>query len=136
MAAPVGNKFAAGHGYGRPTKYTDEWIENEAKSLLDWAKLPDSLFLQDFCWDRGYDPSRIGEFEKKSEIFSAAVKQFKDRQVSKLIKYGLSRTFDPGFTQYVLPRVCRDPIWKKSWDKEEDKSEQAAPTIIINKIEK
>lgn len=141
MAAPKGNQYTKGltkenSGIGRPEKYTQEWCSEEANALLDWIKLPDNLFLQDFAWDRGYDPNRIAEFEKKSETFSGAIKEFKDRQLTKLLKFGLSRVFDSGFTQYTLPRICRDPVWKKSWDKEEDKADMAPPTIIINKIEK
>ncbi len=136
MAAPFGNKNALGNK-GQPKKiYTPERLAIEAKALLEWIKNPDNLFLEDFSWDRGYNPNRISEFAKENVEFSVALQEFKDRQVNKLLKFGLNRLFDAGFTRYTLPRVAQDrPQWKASWDQPEEKND-APSTVIINKIEK
>jgi len=137
MAAPKGNQYAKGHGKGRPLIYDDDRLEEEAIALLEWVKVPDNLFLEDFAWDRGYSPKRISEFAKSNKDFSESLEQFKDRQVNKLLKLGLNRGYDPGFTRYTLPRVAKDrPEWRASWDQPEETKEAPPANIIINKIEK
>jgi hypothetical protein len=135
MAAPKGNQYAKGlTTNGRPEKYTQEWLIEEAKALRQWIDNDNNFFLKGFSYQRGYDPTRIHEFVKKSEDFSSAYDYAKHKQTERFLTNGLKRTWDPGFTKYAMARVCGDE-WKNSWDREEDKSE-GPTTVIINKIGK
>ena len=126
---------------GRPKTYTDEVIQEEASALLDWVDKDKDfnddkkIYLGSFAIERGYHRKRIAEFAQKNSDFASAYQFAQNWQTTKFIKNALTRKWDPGFTQYVMARVCA-PEWKKSWDKEEDKADMAPPTIIINKIEK
>lgn len=137
MAAPKGNQYAKGlTTSGRPEKYTDEWLAQEAKELLAWIEVDSDkkIYLGSFAKDRGYDRQRLTEFANKSLEFSDAYKKAKQWQEEKFIRNGLTRLWDPGFTSKCMARVCGDE-WKNSWDREEEK--QTTPTtVIINKIEK
>lgn len=134
MAAPKGNQYAKGNEGGRPEKYTDEWLREEAKELLAWIEKPSNYFLNGFAYQRGYSPKRLPEFTQKSKEFSDSYEIAKWKQSEKFAMKALTREWDPGFTKYTMARVCGDE-WKNSWDREEDKG--AAPTtVIINKIEK
>jgi hypothetical protein len=138
MAAPKGNKYALGcTTNGSPEKYTSEWGDAEAKILLAWIKDETNdpnkkIYLGSFALERGYHRARFQEFKEKSKDFANAYETAKVWQEQKFITNALTRKWDPGFTARVMARVCGDE-WKNSWDREEEKSEQA-PTIIINKI--
>lgn len=145
MAAPKGNQYAKGltkanSNIGRPEKYTDEWCAEEAKALMSWVEQDKEfnddkkIYLGSFALERGYHRKRIAEFAQKSKEFASAYEFAQNWQTTKFIRNALIRKWDPGFTQYVMARVCA-PEWKKAWDKEEEKSE-GPTTVIINKIEK
>jgi hypothetical protein len=144
MAAPKGNQYAKGLtkamcNTGTPEKYTKEWCDQEAKALLEWIKDdkndPHSkIYLGSFALERGYHRARFLDFKEKSEDFRNAYQQAQTWQEQKFIINGLTKKWDPTFTAYVMARVCA-PEWKKTWDKEEEKT-SVAPMIVINKIEK
>lgn len=119
---------------GRPMKYTEEVIEQEADALLEWIKNPSSYYIGVFAEHRGYDRARLSEFARNNEYFSRAYNKAIQWQENQFCTKALSREWDPGFTARMMARVCR-PEWKNSWDREEDKSD-APTTVIINKIEK
>jgi len=134
-----GNKLSKGltkenSNTGRPEKYTEEWLKEEAKALIEWMQKPDSYFFKCYAWERGYRPDQFDAFCEKSIDFKLAYQQAKDIQENKCMVMGLTRSWDPGFTARVMARICPS-IWKNSWDKDEDKAE-VIPAIIINKIEK
>lgn len=94
MSAPKGhlpyNKNGEG---GRPIKYTQEFLDKESRVLEEWMKDKNNLFIEDFCFDRGYHESRIDEFVKANERFSLAYNRFKMKQKSALFSGGLRRKF-------------------------------------------
>ena len=136
MVAPSKKKppVKAPNPVGRPLKYTEEWLKEEAENLLKWIEEDKGLFLGDFAFQQGYSRYRLTEFCTKSNVFSNAYEVAKQWQERKFMLNGLTRTWDPGFTSLCMARVC-DPVWKKSWDREEEKTE-GPTTVIINKIEK
>lgn len=46
MAAPKGNKFAVGNNGPSPSKYTLEFIEQEAKAFVIWFSHPDNIYFK------------------------------------------------------------------------------------------
>ncbi len=140
MAAPKGNQYAKGltkdkcPNVGRPEKYTEEWLKNEAKVLLDWMKIPENYYFKTFAYERGYRPDDFDDFCAKSKEFSIAYRHCKDLQEQKFIHNALTKTWDAAFTSKVMARVC-GPMWKNSWDKEETK-EAVQPVVVVNKIYK
>ena len=111
MAPPKGhppyNKKGEG---GKPLIHTIEFIENEADALIDWINddSHDGIFVTEFASRRGYSRQRFVEFAEKSNRFSDALKLAKEWQEEKLIKGGLLRTYDAGFTKFIMPRLCGD----------------------------
>lgn len=94
MAAPKGhppyNKNGEG---GRPKIYTEEFIDKEAAALQEWMKDKQNLFIEDFCFERGYHESRITEFVEANERFSLAYSMLKMKQKTTLFKGGLTKKF-------------------------------------------
>lgn len=92
MPAPKGHAPYAGcETGGRPKKYTQEFIDNEAKALNEWIQNNSNIFIEDFCWLRGYHEARITEFQKENEKFSEALSMFKMRQKVALFKASISK---------------------------------------------
>ncbi len=141
MAAPKGvphptmkgNQYAKGHGCGRPLIFDDDFIANEAAALLEWIEVDndDKIYLGTFALSRGYHRQKLTEFSDVNKVFHDAYKKAKQWQEQKFIKNGLTKKWDPGFTQYVMARVC-DPIWKKSGDANTDESLKALATAVMN----
>lgn len=94
MPAPKGhppyNKNGEG---GRPKIYTEEFLNKEASALEVWMKDKQNLFIEDFCFERGYHESRITEFSEASEKFSVAYSMLKMKQKTALFKGGLTKKF-------------------------------------------
>jgi len=132
-------KSSEPHPGGRPPKYTEEWMKDEAIALLEWIKDEKNdpttkIYLGSFALERGYPRQKLSMFAEKNIEFRDAYEQAKTWQENKFLFNGLNRKWDAGFTQYVMARVCM-PEWKKTWDREEEKADTPT-TVIINKIEK
>ena len=111
MGAPKGHKPYPGcETGGRPKKFTDEFIENEADALILWMKKPDSLWYKDFAIERGYLSDKFADFSRENEKFRRAFELSKEWQESKLVKGGLTSVYNPGFTKFVMVNTCK---WKE-----------------------
>lgn len=95
MPAPKGHSPYPGcETGGRPKKYTDEFLEKEAEFLSEWIrKDKNNLFIEDFCFERGYHDSRISEFTEVNQKFSDAYDLLKMKQKTALFKGGLTKRF-------------------------------------------
>lgn len=94
MPAPEGHlPYPGCETGGRPIKYTTEFIEAEADALEEWMKRKDSVWYEDFCFERKYSPQRLPEFAEKSEKFSETYERSKYWQKSLLIRGGLLKKF-------------------------------------------
>lgn len=94
MPAPAGHAPYNTNGEGgRPKIYTKEFIDNEAAALIEWMNDKQNLFIEEFCFDRGYNDSRIPEFVEVSERFSDVYCTFKMKQRAALFKGGLTKKF-------------------------------------------
>lgn len=121
MAAPT--KKSAG---GRPEKYTQEWLIEEAKALREWIVQPRSLWLKGFAYERGYRPGCLSEFAEKSKEFSEALEFAKDEQERKFVHGAWSKEMDMAFVKHFMPRMLKDrPEWKTSWDKDEKEAKSS-----------
>lgn len=94
MPAPKGHPAynTKGEG-GRPKKYTEDFLNNEAEELEEWMKEKQNIFIEDFCFERNYHESRIDEFVKNNERFALVYSKFKMKQKSSLFKGGLTKKF-------------------------------------------
>jgi len=102
MPAPKGNKFAKGHKCGRPKKYTDEFIENEAKAFYEWMKKPENILFKSFALERGYLASNLSEFAQNNKVFSECLQYAREWQEQKLANYGLFNKTNPSITKFIL----------------------------------
>lgn len=87
---------------GRPTKYTDEFIEKEAEAIDEWMNRKDSIWFEDFAFERGYCPDYISEWAAKNEKFNRAYKRLVYWQKSTLIKRGLCKKYQYNLVQLLL----------------------------------
>jgi hypothetical protein len=111
MGAPKGHpNYDTEHKAGRPVIYDDAFIERECDALEKWLHDEDNemFFLNEFIFKRRYSKQRISEFCEKNKRYSELVKIAKERQENKLIQGALTRTFDAGFTKFLMPRLCGD----------------------------
>lgn len=94
MPAPKGHPNYNTDGLGgAKTKYTDEFIEGENLALIEWMKKKSNMFIEDFCFERGYLSKRLLEWTKKNENILATYDMFRERQRTILFKGGLSKQF-------------------------------------------
>lgn len=107
MPAPKGHAPYKGcEKGGRPTKYTKDFIENEADAFVVWMKREKSIWYKDFALERGYLPDQLSEWAKVNEKFSRVYKQSQEWQQSLLIKGGLLSKFNSNITKLVLGNTC------------------------------
>jgi hypothetical protein len=106
MPAPKGHPNYNIHGHGRPRKFDDEFIENEASALYEWIATTDRLYFKDFAFERGYGANKLVVFAERSENFREALENAKHWQESRLMHGGLTKEFDSGFTKFTMAHVC------------------------------
>lgn len=103
MPAPKGhppyNKNGEG---GRPTKYTKEFIENEADEFEKWINNTKSIWHEDFAMMRNYSPRLLCLWAKQNERFSEVYEKVQLWQKSLLITGGLLSKYNCGITKLVL----------------------------------
>ena len=122
MGSHFGNKFAAGpHKQHVDKVYTDDFIEKEAKLLVEWMKKsPHNIYFRSFARERGYSSQRMYEWKEVNTVFAEAFEIAKDWQQSKLVDSGLFERTNPGFTKFILSAV--------HGMKEADKPKEEAPS--------
>lgn len=101
----MGNAEAArenGKLGGRPTTYTDEFIEDLADRLLEWLKKPTSPWFEAFALENNVPSDRFMDFAKKNEKFAEAYHFAKMWQKQKLIEGGLLNKFNTKITCLLL----------------------------------
>lgn len=107
MPAPKGHPNYDTEGLaGRPKKYDDAFIENEAVELEKWVEKPNSPWFEDFANQRGYSPEYLSRWAKDNERFNQAYKRAQALQKSILVRGGLTNKFNPSFTKFVMANTC------------------------------
>lgn len=106
MPAPKGNQYAVGNKGPSPTKYTPEFIENEALALIKWMGERDNVYFKRFALERGYLPDELSNFAKKNEVFALAYKMAKEWQECKLVEGGLFNKFNSNFVKFAMSNLC------------------------------
>lgn len=109
MAAPKGHIPYAGCEKGgdlggRPEKYTQQRIEQEADAFLEWMNLPESIWYKDFALERGYSAEYLSIWAKSNKRFSQVYKRAKEWQQSKLVKGGLLKQRRSSYTLSPIPQ--------------------------------
>mgnify|MGYP003502386824 FL=1 len=120
---------------GRPTKYTEKWIDEEADILLKWIEEDKGIYIGSFAVERGYCRQKLSDFAKQSAKFMDAMEKARTWQENKFLKNDLTREWDAAQVRYTMARVCGD-IWKASYDREDSDSKDITLNININKIER
>lgn len=108
--AMKGNQYAIGNKGPPPSKYTPEFIENEAKELLKWSKKKDNLYMKGFALERGYSPQRMVEWSKHNKDFAEAYSQAADWQELKIVNGSIKNKLNPNISKFVL--ACKHK-WKE-----------------------
>lgn len=106
MSAPKGNQFALGNKGPEPTKYTPEFIEQEAYALVKWMGKNDNIYFKRFALERGYPPDELSRFAKKSEVFALALKMAREWQECKLVEGGLFNKLNANFVKFAMSNLC------------------------------
>ena len=135
MSAPKGHKAYVGCEKGgdlggRPEKYTQEKIEQEADAFLEWMARPDSIWYKDFALERGYSAEYLSIWAKSNKRFSQVYERAKAWQQSKLVKGGLLNQFNAGFTKFVMSNTC-------GWtDRQQISGDAANPlSLLLQKVD-
>lgn len=106
MVAPKGNKFGAGnHNAGVKKVYTTEFIENEAKEFIKWAKkFPPGkpLFFKRFALERDYLPRYLSEWANQNQAFKEALEFVKGYQESEWVENAMTDNYNQGFVRFCL----------------------------------
>ena len=103
MGAPAGHPPYNVNGEGgAPKKYTDEFIEKEADAIEEWMKRKDSIWFEEFAFERGFDHRLISEWATKNKRFGEAYERLKRWQKISLIKRGLCKKYQYNLVQLLL----------------------------------
>ena len=119
--------------FGRPIKYTAEWLKEEAQALIEWIEKDEGIYLGDFAYERGYARTMLPDFASTSKDFFDALELARNWQERKLLTNGLLKNFDATQVRYTMARLCGD-IWKNSYDREES-DKDITLNINVNRIQ-
>lgn len=130
MAAPKGNKYAAGNSGQMPSKYTQEFIENEAKAFILWFSQPENIYFKRFALERGYPPDVLADFAKKSEVFGRAYTFAKAWQECKIVEGALFNKLNSNFAKFAMTNLS-------GWtDKQQVSGDVANPlAFLLQKVD-
>jgi len=109
MAAPIGNKFAVGHGKGRPRTVCpdDEELIALGEDLVQWAALPESTRFCQWYTSKWYIESDWDSFRIKDVFFP-----YYERARTLLGDKYINGTVNPSIAQRFLriytPEVKKD----------------------------
>lgn len=102
MVAPKRNQFALGNSGPPPSKYTQEFIEQEAAAFINWFSQPENIYFKRFALERGYPPDVLADFAKKNEVFKRAYLFAKEWQECKIVEGALFNKLNSNFANSIL----------------------------------
>ncbi len=103
MAPPKGHlPYPGCETGGRPPKYTEEFINNEADELIKWMQDDKNIFLEKFAYERGYYDELFHQWAKVNDKFSIAFKMFKNKQKYMLMMGGLNKKYNYNMAALIL----------------------------------
>jgi hypothetical protein len=100
--APYPGCEKGGETGGRPPIYTQDFVDNEAIALLKWMEKKENIFIQTFCYERGYSKQRLPEFREISIRFADAYSKSLDRQEGMLLYGSLTKKYHYNTAALVL----------------------------------
>ena len=131
MAAPKGNQYAKGNpNSGRPPKWTEPVLEEEAEALLEYARKPDSITLVDYWPTRGFSDVEACRFEKSSEVFSKAKRMAKNLIGGRREKMGLLGDYDSAIVRSSMATYDYEHRMMLKEMKREELLEEAKQIVI------
>lgn len=104
-AAPKGNQFALGNSGPSPSKYTQEFIEQEAIAFINWFCKPENIYFKRFALERGYPPDELAHFAKKNEVFKRAYTFAKAWQECKIVEGALFNKLNSNFAKFAMANL-------------------------------
>jgi hypothetical protein len=105
MPAPKANKYAVGNSGPPPSKYTLEFIEQEAKAFISWFSQPDNIYFKRFALERGYPPDMLAYFAERSEVFNRAYMFSKAWQECKIVESALFSKLNSNFAKFAMANL-------------------------------
>lgn len=93
MAAPVGHApyNTKGEG-GRPKKWDEIKLDEEADALLEWIDAdPSNIFISKFCYQRRYNDQKVAEWARTHQRFGDAYNLLLTKQKIMLFEGGLTK---------------------------------------------
>lgn len=130
MPAPKGNKYALGNRGPLPSKYTQGFIENEAKAFIIWFSQPDNIYFKRFALERGYPPDMLAYFAERSEVFHRAYTFAKAWQECKIVEGALFSKLNSNFAKFAMANLSG---WS---DKQQLSGDAANPlAFLMQKID-
>lgn len=120
------NKFVK-RRVGRPTKYTQEFIEHEADALIEYLKTAEPIpFIKDFAHKRGYTSAEIAHLFVSNQKFLHALNSLRDVQETKLVFGSLTNKLNSYMSMNTLKNVSG---WR---DKQEHEHTGEVSFVIKN----
>ncbi len=91
---------------GRPKKYTTEFVEVEAETLLVFIEAEPIPFKTKFAAKRGYPSENLSRWAKENDEFYQALKRLEDVQEYKLVNAMLMKKVDVTAAIFTLKNVA------------------------------
>jgi len=120
MSAPKENKYAKGHGKGRPKKYTSKKIEEIAESLKEWVKDEKTLFLRQFCVKNGINRRLFSKWSREDEVFRDTIENIKDQLITRIIEKTVDKKMSLGIANLLIFKEIQS-VYKGDNEEDRDK---------------
>lgn len=105
MPAAKGNQYAIGNSGPPPSKYTDEFIEQEAQAFIIWFSQAKNIYFKRFALERGYPPDMLADFAKRNEVFGRAYTFAKAWQECKIVEGALFNELNSNFAKFAMANL-------------------------------
>jgi len=103
MAAPKGVVYNVDGLGGRPKKYTEDFINEQADKLIAWFnESPNNIYFEEFTLSQGINPNRMSEWADCNDKFSVALQIGQRIQELRLKKGATFKELDCNFTKFIL----------------------------------
>lgn len=111
---------------------TEAFLERIAEELVEWAKRDDSVYLEDFCLLKGFDPTTLWRWEKKNASVSEAYKFAKMAIGSRTYKGALYGKMKESTAHFLMPYYSQTWMNMKVLNSQLKDNDNAPTQITVN----
>lgn len=110
----------------RPTKYTEEVIEEYANKLNEYIENTDIPIVVEFCYLNDIRKERVYEFARSNEEFSHSLKKCIEKKEAQLEKLALKGAINSTMAIFSLKQLG----WRDRQDEEQGQNAELLNAVV------